>query len=120
MWETQVLVTNSLRRYLKHLTRFKEQQISSVQTNPENATIEENNMAIQAVKVPTESVVSRALVFEAILEIQNNTLETTVKTGERPKKEAVAAISFQLPIDILSDIDGMYALLRKKFCVLCM
>ena len=90
------------------IQRALEQQISTVQTRPGNATFPGKNVAIQAVKVPKESLVSRNLVFEAAPGRQNNTLDTTVKTGELPKKEAIAAISFQLPIDILSNVDGMY------------
>ena len=90
------------------IQRALEQQITTLQTNPGNTTIKARNMAIEAVKVPKESVVNRKLVFETIPGRQNNSLDITVKTGEPPKKEAEAAISFQLPIDVLSSVDGTY------------
>ena len=86
------------------IQRVLEQQISTVQGEPVNATIETKNVAIQAVKVPKESVISRKLVFEAIRSGEHNTLITTVKIGEPSKDEAEAAISFQLPIDIVSNV----------------
>ena len=90
------------------IQRALEQQISTLQTNPGNTTITARNVAIMAVKVKKESVVNRKLIFEAIPERHNSTSDTRVKTGEPPKKEAEAAISFQLPSDVLSDVDGMY------------
>ena len=98
-------------RASNQIQRDLEQQISALQAKTGNATIKTKNVAIQVVKVPKESVVSRNLVFEAILKRQNqsNILDTTVKTGEPPKEEAEVAISFQLSIDIISDVhNGMY------------
>ena len=97
----------SIPKALNQIQRALDQQISTLQTNPGNTTIDfiERNMAIEAVKVKKEDIVSRYLVFEAIIE--NDTLDTTVMIGEPPKKEAEAAISFQLPSDVLSDVDGM-------------
>ena len=89
------------------IQRALEQQIATLQTNPGNTTIRARNVAIEAVKVPKESVGKRKLVFETVPEERNNSFDTTVKTGEPPKKEAEAAISFQLPIDLLGDVDGM-------------
>ena len=89
------------------IQRALEQQITTLQTNPGNTTIRARNVAIEAVKVPKESVGKRKLVFETVPEERNNSFDTTVKTGEPPKKEAEAAISFQLPIDLLGDVDGM-------------
>ena len=90
------------------IQRALEQQITTLQTSPGNTTIKARNVVIEAVKVPKESVVNRRLVFETTLERQNNALATTVKTGEPPKDEAEVAISFQIPIDGFSDVDGVY------------
>ena len=91
------------------IQRDLEQQISTLQGKPGNATFETNNVAVQAVKVPRESVINRKLVFEAIRRVENNTWHTTVKTGEPPKNVAEAAISFQLPTDIIKNVQhGMY------------
>ena len=88
------------------IQRALEQQITTLQTNPGNTTIKARNMVIEAVKVPKESVVNRKLAFETIPG-QNKTLDTTVKTGKPPYDEAEAAILFQLPVDVLNDVDGM-------------
>ena len=88
------------------IQRALEQQITTRQTNPGNTTIKARTVIIEAVKVPKESVVNRKLAFETIPG-QNRRLNTTVKTGKSPNDEAQAAILFQLPVDILSDVDGM-------------
>ena len=91
------------------IQRALEQQISTLQGKPGNATFETNNFAVQAVKVPRESVVNRKLTFEAIRRVENTTWNTTVKRGEPSKNEAEAAISFQLPTDIFKNVQhGMY------------
>ena len=89
------------------IQRALEQQITTLQNNPGNTTIKARNVVIEAVKVRKESIVNRKLVFETLPQKQNKTLDTTVKTGEPPKDKAEAAISFQLPIDVFSDVDGM-------------
>ena len=89
------------------IQRALEQQITTLQTSPGNTTIKARNVVIEAVKIRKESVVNRKLVFETVQERQKKTVDTTVKTGDPPKNEAEVAISFQLPIDVLSDVDGM-------------
>ncbi|XP_072051540.1 adhesion G-protein coupled receptor G6-like [Amphiura filiformis] len=91
------------------IQRALESQIAALQTQPGNTTIEQANVAVRAVKVPLDSVTGGRLVFETISSSDDgNTLgtnSTNIRTGEAPK-EAEAAISFQLPLDILDNFEG--------------
>ncbi|XP_072051707.1 adhesion G-protein coupled receptor G2-like [Amphiura filiformis] len=91
------------------IQRALESQIAALQTQPGNTTIEQANVAVRAVKVPLDSVTDGRLVFETVSSSDDgNTLGTNstyIRTGEAPK-EAEAAISFQLPRDILDNFEG--------------
>ncbi|XP_072050488.1 adhesion G-protein coupled receptor G7-like [Amphiura filiformis] len=91
------------------IQRALESQIAALQTQPGNTTIEQANVAVRAVKVPLDSVTDGRLVFETVSSSDDgNTLgtnSTNIRTGEAPN-EAEAAISFQLPHDVLDNFEG--------------
>ncbi|XP_072051536.1 adhesion G-protein coupled receptor G6-like [Amphiura filiformis] len=97
------------------IQRALESQIAALQTQPGNTTIEQANVAVRAVKVPLDSVRHGRLVFETVSSSDDgNTLgtnSTNIRTGEAPNlEEAEAAISFQLPLDILDNFEGNQAI----------
>ena len=91
------------------IQRSLERQITALQTQPGNTTIEKDNVAIRAVKVPLKFVFDERLIFETVDTGDGSKLgqnSSTITTGEAPREETEVAISFQLPQDILDKVNG--------------
>ncbi|XP_072027995.1 adhesion G-protein coupled receptor G2-like [Amphiura filiformis] len=87
--------------------RALERQITAVQSEPGNTTIEGNHVAIRAVKVPLESILNGTVVFESVAAGDGNPPSKTrvrVSTGEPPNAETEVAVSLQLPQEIIEDV----------------
>ncbi|XP_072046783.1 adhesion G-protein coupled receptor G7-like [Amphiura filiformis] len=86
--------------------RALERQITAVQSQPGNTTIEAKHVSIHAVKASPDSIGNGKIVFEAVATGDVTTpIKTSVRlsTGEPHKPETEAAISFQLPREIIDD-----------------
>ncbi|XP_072048309.1 adhesion G-protein coupled receptor G2-like [Amphiura filiformis] len=86
--------------------RALERQITAVQSQPRNTTIEGKHVSIHAVKASPDSIGNGKIVFEAVATGDDEKpINTSVRlsTGEPPKPETEAAISFQLPREIIDD-----------------
>ena len=109
-YEQEPATDDSVAPAPNQIQRGLERQITALQTQPGNTTIEKDNVAIRAVKVPLESVSGGRLIFETVTTGDGSKLgqnSSTITTGEEPREETEVAISFQLSQDILDKVNGM-------------